>query len=79
MKLDFLLVLTKLYLYVYCESIWHFESKESLGKSEPNIQCTQFVMLFSITTHTETYKLKWKDRIYIIPAQSSLLFGGKLK
>jgi len=79
MKLVFLLVLTILYLYVYCESIWHFESKECLGKSEPNIQSTQFVMLFSIRTHTEMYKLKWKVRIYIIPVQSSLLFAGKLK
>jgi hypothetical protein len=70
MKLVFLLVLTKLYLYVYCERIWHFESKECLGKSEPNIQSTQFVMLFNIRTHTEKYKLMWKDRInrYIIPA-----------
>jgi hypothetical protein len=79
MKLVFILVLTKLYLYVYCESIRHFESKECLGKSDPNIQSTHFVMLFSIKTHAEKYKLKWKDRINIIPAQSSLLFAGKLK
>jgi len=43
------------------------------------VQSIQFVMLFSIRTNTETYKLKLKNRIYIIPAQSSLLFVCKFK
>lgn len=47
--------------------------------SESYTQRRQVIILLSIKSHTEKYKLKWRDRIYIISAQSIQLFAGQAK